>query len=127
MQNYREGGNFPPRHVYSAIVENLTSATINVTATYQTPPDGHKETCTQIIAPNAKAVIPQKVVDIDLMQSTAHIEGLNITQEGSPKTFSGVAPWGIWSPVRDFQFVVTESEEAPGGLAVAQPQRHANT
>ena len=53
-----------------------------------------------------------------------HIEKLAILQQGTPsRGFSGQAPWGVWSPHRDYIFVVKESGDS---LDVEQPQRQPN-
>ena len=69
MDSYRDGHHsMPPRHVYSANIENTLDEPVTVTGNYQTPPDGSPTPFGPIaIAAGATATIDQLRKEIGLL------------------------------------------------------------
>lgn len=123
MQTYRDSNSMPPRHVYSGTVENATDVPIVVQAVYQTPPDGHHEHVDLHLAPHEKGHIDQKLVVMGSMTATGHIEQVHVSV-GDAVVASVHAPLGVWSPTKDFPFVVQKGSD--GHFHIDQPARHPN-
>lgn len=122
MQSYRETNSQPPRHVYSAVVENTTNSPVVVRGVYQTPPDAHSEPFEFTVPVGAKVTVEQKLVEVGTMTMTGHIERLEVVVDGA--AVAGLtAPHGVWSPVKEYPFVIRHEGTA---FFIDQPLRHPN-
>eukprot|EP00759_Apiculatamorpha_spiralis_P037432 PhF_6_TR37279/c0_g1_i2/m.54949 len=105
----------PPRHIYSALIHNQTTAPIHVKASYEVPPENKIQIFETIIAPGFNGEVPQRIVPAGTMTMTAHVSALFISLVGAaspPKTVSGQAPFKVVSPVKMYNFIVKESDAA---------------
>ena len=124
MQTYTAMPSMPPRHVYSANVENKAGAPIVATAVYQVPPDGHNESLSMDVAPNCIAHFPEKLVTEGTMTSVGHIEQVHVADKANPTVRASlVAPHAVKSPTKDYLFVVRMK---PTGFEIEQPLRTMN-
>ncbi|KAG8348553.1 hypothetical protein ERJ75_000731000 [Trypanosoma vivax] len=94
----------PPKHVYSAIVKNLTSKAVQVRALYAMPDNSPDVETVLSINAGESATLEQKIVELSTFSATAHIRHVEVVG-GAALT----APFdGVASPVKDYLLEISE-------------------
>nr|CCC91090.1 conserved hypothetical protein [Trypanosoma congolense IL3000] len=91
-----------PRHVYSAIVRNLTPKEVMLKAFYAMPNAGDEETVVNI-KPGGTARLEQKIVEMSTYSMTAHIRRVEVEGAFLESPFDGV-----FSPVKEYNLEIHE-------------------
>lgn len=120
MQTFREHQSQPPRHVYTAVVTNNFTEPIKLKVTYQVPPTGTFEDFEVASIPvGGSAEVPQKLVNMGTYTATGHIFTLEVLSESGHQAVVN-APYMVWSPTKDYPFLVVPHEKE--NIWIEQPR-----